>query len=219
MKVIYSLEDDEDIGKIIRVSLTKAGYEVHSFTTANDFFEGRKAKKPDRLLLDLRLPDTSGREVLKKIRSKKENDFIRIIIISAKRRTMDKVEGLDSGADDYIEKPFDILELISRVNARFRNDRHELVKDDIVLDLDNHTATKANMPLKLTNSEFELLKIFMKNAGKVVSREDIYNERYDSAKDRESRTIDRHIASLRKKISDKNGSIIRTVYGVGYIMD
>lgn len=106
------------------------------------------------------LPDISGREVLKTIRSKKDNDSIHIIIISAKRRTRDKVEGLNSGADDYIEKPFDILELIPRVNARFRNEQRVLSKDDIELDLANHSASKAGVPLKLTNREFELLKMF-----------------------------------------------------------
>lgn len=220
MKTIYSLEDDGDIGKIIRVSLTKAGYDVFSFTTAADFFSARKKAKPDRILLDLMLPDISGREVLKTIRSKKDNDSIHIIIISAKRRTRDKVEGLDSGADDYIEKPFDILELISRVNARFRNDQRVLSKDDIELDLDNHSASKAGVPLKLTNREFELLKMFLKNQGKVIKREEIYEERYDAESvERESRAIDRHVASLRKKIGDKSCKVIRTVYGIGYILD
>ncbi len=219
MKRIYSLEDDEDIGKIIQVSLSKSGYDVTGFTTGTDFLAGRKKKKPDRILLDLRLPDRSGRDVLKWVRSQKEYDSVRIIIISAKRRTRDKVEGLDNGADDYIEKPFDILELISRVNARFRNDNHELSKGDILLDLNNHNATKGGVPLKLTNREFELLKRFRKNEGKVVRRDDIYGEIYDSTMERESRAIDRHIASLRKKIGDKEGKIIRTVYGVGYIRD
>ena len=220
MKTIYSLEDDEDIGKIIRVSLNKAGFNVESFTNASDFLDARKKAKPDRILLDLRLPDVSGRDILKSIRANKENDSIRIIIISAKRRTMDKVEGLDSGADDYIEKPFDILELISRVNARFRNDQHLLSKGNLVVDIDNHNASLGQTQLKLTNREFELLKIFLKNQGKVISREEIFSRIYNQDSiEMESRAIDRHIASLRKKIGDKSGKIIRTIYGVGYIRD
>lgn len=220
MKTIYSLEDDEDIGKIIRVSLNKAGFNVESFTNASDFLDARKKAKPDRILLDLRLPDVSGRDILKSIRANKENDSIRIIIISAKRRTMDKVEGLDSGADDYIEKPFDILELISRVNARFRNDQHLLSKGNLVIDIDNHNASLGQTQLKLTNREFELLKIFLKNQGKVIRREEIFSRIYNQDSiEMESRAIDRHIASLRKKIGDKSGKIIRTIYGVGYIRD
>lgn len=220
MKTIYSLEDDEDIGKIIRVSLNKAGFNVESFTNASDFLDARKKAKPDRILLDLMLPDVSGRDILKSIRANKENDSIRIIIISAKRRTMDKVEGLDSGADDYIEKPFDILELISRVNARFRNDQHPLAKGNLVIDIDNHNASLGQTQLKLTNREFELLKIFLKNQGRVIQREEIFSQIYNQDSiEMESRAIDRHIASLRKKIGDKSGKIIRTIYGVGYIRD
>ncbi len=220
MKTIYSLEDDEDIGKIIRVSLTKAGYNVESFTNASSFFDARKHAKPDRILLDLMLPDMSGMDILKSLRANADNDSIRIIIISAKRRTRDKVEGLDSGADDYIEKPFDILELISRVNARFRNDQHILSKGNLVLDLDNHSASLNNTQLKLTNMEFELLKLFLKNQGKVINREEIFSKIYNQDSiEMESRAIDMHIASLRKKIGDKTGKIIRTIYGVGYIRD
>ena len=220
MKTIHSPEDDEDIGKIIRVSLNKAGFNVESFTNASDFLDARKKAKPDRILLDLRLPDVSGRDILKSIRANKENDSIRVIIISAKRRTMDKVEGLDSGADDYIEKPFDILELISRVNARFRNDQHLLSKGNLVVDIDNHNASLGQTQLKLTNREFELLKIFLKNQGKVIRREEIFSRIYNQDSiEMESRAIDRHIASLRKKIGDKSGKIIRTIYGVGYIRD
>lgn len=220
MKTIYSLEDDEDIGKIIRVSLNKAGFNVESFTNASDFLDARKKAKPDRILLDLMLPDVSGRDILKSIRANKESDSIRIIIISAKRRTMDKVEGLDSGADDYIEKPFDILELISRVNARFRNDQHLLSKGNLVIDIDNHNASLGQTQLKLTNREFELLKIFLKNQGRVIQREEIFSQIYNQDSiEMESRAIDRHIASLRKKIGDKSGKIIRTIYGVGYIRD
>src|SRR5574344_3148001 len=118
--IIFSVEDDVDISRIINVSLSKAGYEVTSFENGKDFQEAFLQKRPDMVLLDLMLPDVQGLDILKSLRTDSQNDKIQVIIISAKRMLMDKVDGLDLGADDYIEKPFDILELISRVNAKFR---------------------------------------------------------------------------------------------------
>lgn len=219
MKHIYSLEDDEDIAKIIRVSLTKVGYDVRSFATGKSFLEAFYKEKPDMALLDLMLPDGSGMDILKKLRKDPTNDNVKMIIISAKRMTMDKVEGLDSGADDYIEKPFDILELISRVNARFRNDRKELSYKGITLDEDNHSVKEEGKNVNLTNSEFSILKLLLQKQGSVVKREDIYKLLYPESEEVETRTIDMHIASLRKKLNDKENHLIRTVYGIGYIMD
>lgn len=219
MHLIYSLEDDQDIAKIIKVSLEKAGYQVESFPTAASFVEAFESKKPDLILLDLMLPDGSGMDILKKIRSDKENDEIKIIILSAKRMTMDKVEGLDNGADDYIEKPFDILELISRVNARFRQDHQVYMVKDITLDATSRKVTKGDKTISLTNTEFDILYLLMKEKGKTVSREDIYKKVYHNQGEIESRAIDVHVASLRKKLLDKNENIIRTIYGIGYILD
>ncbi len=218
MKVIYSLEDDLDIQKIINVSLTKVGYQVKSFSNIADFLTEFYAKEPDMCLLDLMLEDGNGIDVLKKIRSNPIYDKIQIIIISAKRMTLDKIEGLDSGADDYIEKPFDILELISRVNARFRLQKNEIVYKDIVLNENTHIAYRNNEELDLTNMEFNILKYLLKNEGSVVSRENISKVLYQTDSTIESRSIDMHIASLRKKLKDKDSSIIKTVYGLGYII-
>lgn len=218
MKVIYSLEDDVDISKIIHVSMEKVGYEIHSFETGKAFMEAFEAKKPDLCLLDLMLPDVSGMDILKKIRSDSSNDKIQIIIISAKRMTMDKVEGLDNGADDYIEKPFDILELISRVNARFRKSKNILTFQDIVLDPATHSAKRNNVDLSLTNMEYDILKLFLENISNVITRDDISKAIYQSDTEIESRSIDMHVASLRKKLKDKEGHLIKTIYGVGYIL-
>lgn len=219
MRTIYSLEDDLDISKIISVSLEKVGYMVYSFETANAFLKAFESKKPDMVLLDLMLPDGSGMDVLKLIRKEKSNQNIKVIIISAKRMTMDKVEGLDNGADDYIEKPFDILELISRVNVRFRDDNESYSYMGLTINITNHSVTLNDETIQLTNAEFEILKILMKNQKKVISRRDISTELYQiSDAEFESRTIDMHVASLRKKLKDKENHYIRTIYGVGYII-
>lgn len=218
MKTIYSVEDDQDIAKIINVSLTKSGYQVYTFPDTKSFWDAFKKSKPDLILLDLMLPDGNGMDVLKTLRSNVENNDIKIIILSAKRMTMDKVEGLDCGADDYIEKPFDILELISRVNARFRLDHEILSYHDINLDINRHTCTYQGNPIDLTNTEFSILKLLLQNLGKAITRDEIYHKLYTENDMVESRAIDMHIASLRKKLNDKESHIIHTIYGVGYII-
>ncbi len=216
MKIIYSLEDDLDIQKIINVSLTKVGYEVYSFSSANEFMEAFYKKTPDMCLLDIMLPDASGMDVLKKIRANNIYDNVDIIIISAKRMTLDKIEGLDSGADDYIEKPFDILELISRVNARFRRKNNDLKYEDITINDLAHTVTYKNSELELTNTEYNILKLLITKKNCVVTREEINKALYQTDNCFESRSVDMHVASLRKKLNDKENKIIKTVYGVGY---
>ena len=218
MKVIYSLEDDLDIQKILNVSLKKVGYDIYSFSTASSFIEAFYKKKPDMCLLDLMLGDANGMDVLKKIRSNNIYDDVEIIIISAKRMTLDKIEGLDNGADDYIEKPFDILELISRVNARFRKSKSVLSFSDIKLIESSHTVFKGDKAIDLTNMEYEILRILLTHKSSVIKREEINQALYQTDNTIESRSIDMHVASLRKKLDDKNGSIIKTVYGVGYII-
>lgn len=218
MKTIYSVEDDQDIAKIINVSLTKSGYQVYTFPDTKSFWDAFRKVKPDLILLDLMLPDGNGMDVLKTLRNSVENNDIKIIILSAKRMTMDKVEGLDCGADDYIEKPFDILELISRVNARFRLDHEILSYYDISLDLNRHTCTYQGKSIDLTNTEFSILKLLLQNLGKAITRDEIYHKLYTENDMVESRAIDMHIASLRKKLNDKESHIIHTIYGVGYII-
>ena len=218
MKTIYSVEDDQDIAKIINVSLTKSGYQVYTFPDTKSFWDAFRKVKPDLILLDLMLPDGNGMDVLKTLRNSVENNDIKIIILSAKRMTMDKVEGLDCGAYDYIEKPFDILELISRVNARFRLDHEILSYHDISLDLNRHTCTYQGKSIDLTNTEFSILKLLLQNLGKAITRDEIYHKLYTENDMVESRAIDMHIASLRKKLNDKESHIIHTIYGVGYII-
>jgi two-component system alkaline phosphatase synthesis response regulator PhoP len=215
--LIYSIEDDIDIANIINLTLTKQGYEVESFSDGESFFKRFNEQKPNMILLDMMLPGISGSEILKKLRSDRANDAIEIIIISANNMIVDKVEGLDLGADDYIEKPFNILELMSRVNAKVRRFQKNriITVTDVRLDLDSLSCHKGENYVELTNREFEILSLLFENCGKVVPRDKILSKIWDVETFVESRTVDMHIGSLRKKI-DPEGQIIKTVYGVGY---
>lgn len=212
--LIYSIEDDKNISHIINVALSKQGYIVKSFFDGKSFYDALKYEMPQMILLDMMLPDTSGSEILKNIRSKTVYDDVDIIIISAKRMLMDKVDGLDLGADDYIEKPFDILELMSRVNAKYRRYNRKnnvvLTAKDVSLDLEKHIVKKGDNLIELTNKEFDILKTLLKNKGKVVSRDLLLGS------DVESRSVDMHIKAIRKKLDDNDSTLITTIYGIGY---
>ena len=210
--LICSIEDDKDIAHIINLSLTKQGYKVETFFDGESFLEFFKNKKPQMILLDMMLPGIQGKEILTEIRSDHKNDDIEIIIISANRLTIDKVDGLDLGADDYIEKPFDVMELLSRVNSKFRRYEKKRVIETkhLKIDLDAHEVYKDNKKIQLTNCELEILEILANNEGKIVSRKDL------GEIDPNSRALDMHIKAIRKKINDDNQEIIESIYGVGY---
>lgn len=217
--IIYSVEDDLDIARIINKTLTKQGYQVFSFPDGKNFIEAFNKQKPDLVLLDLMLPDMNGNDIIKYIRNDIENNEVEIIIISAKRMLMDKVEGLDLGADDYLEKPFDLLELMSRVNARLRRHQNKniLVYNNLKVDLQKHLVYLDNNEITCTNKEFDILTYLLQRKGQAVSRDDLLTFLWgDNNSDYESRTIDVHIKSLRSKLNDNDGSLIQTIYGIGY---
>ena len=217
--IIYSVEDDLDIARIINKTLTKQGYQVFSFPDGKSFIEAFNKQKPDLVLLDLMLPDMNGNDIIKYIRNDIENNEVEIIIISAKRMLMDKVEGLDLGADDYLEKPFDLLELMSRVNARLRRHQNKniLIYNNLKVDLQKHLVYLDNKEITCTNKEFDILTYLLQRKGQAVSRDDLLTFLWgDNNSDYESRTIDVHIKSLRAKLNDNDGSIIQTIYGIGY---
>lgn len=215
--LIYSVEDDRDISHLINVALTKQGYLVESFYDGESFLRRFNEQKPNLILLDMMLPNIQGSEIIKMIRDNENNDDIQIIIVSANRLVMDKVDGLDLGADDYIEKPFDILELMSRVNTKARRffKKQKISISNLILDNKKHEFYKDNMLIDLTNKEFEIMELLMKKNGEVVSREELFNHIWGS-ETIESRAIDMHIKSLRQKINDKDGNLIKSVYGIGY---
>ena len=213
--VIYSVEDDKDIAKIINKTLSKQGYDVVSFYDGTSFIKSFDENKPDMVLLDMMLPDLSGAHLLQYIRKDSANDHIPVIIISANSLVTDKVDGLDMGADDYIAKPFDLLELMSRVNALFRRFKKSSSFEygKLVLNSESHICKYDGKTISLTIKEFDILALLLKNKGKVVSRDEILSSIWGN-EELETRTIDMHIKSLRKKINDEG--IIETIYGLGY---
>lgn len=218
--LIYSVEDDKNISHLLNVVLTKQGYQVESFGDGESFLARFKEKKPNLILLDMMLPSIQGSDILKLIRSNEENDDIQIIIISAKNLLMDKVDGLDLGADDYIEKPFDILELMSRVNSKARRSikKDTQVLGNLALNSKKHEVFLNDEKIDLTNKEFIILELLFKKHGEVVTRDELYRQIWGDVAI-ESRTIDMHIKSLRNKLNDNKGNIIKTIYGVGYKLE
>lgn len=217
--LIYSVEDDKNIANIIKLTLAKQGYEIKLFETAHEFFEAFNVTKPNLILLDMMLPDMSGKEILEKVKGNKENEDIRIIIISAKSMIVDKVEALDLGADDYISKPFDILELISRVNVQKRrqekNDKHQL--GNTIVDIKRHVCIKNGEEITLTKKEFDILALLLSHHDEVVTRNDLIKCIWGDEFVFETRTVDMHIKSLRKKLDD-DSKHLETIYGVGYMV-
>lgn len=224
MALIYVVEDDKSIQEIESFALANVGYRVEGFSTAEEFGEAVKKELPDLILLDVMLPDEDGLSLVKKLRCDRETVMIPIIMVTAKTTELDKVKGLDIGADDYMTKPFGIMELISRVKALLRRSSGGEDKDkvlrlgDIVLDRDKHTVTAGGRICELTYKEYELLKLLLANAGIVTTREVILDRIWGTDFEGESRTLDMHIKTLRQKLGE-SGGMIKTVRNVGYIMN
>ena len=220
MYVVYIVEDDRNIREIEMFSLKNSGYTIEEFECGKDFFKRLSVRKPDLVLLDIMLPDMDGLEILKKIRRTPETKKLPIILVTAKTGEIDKVRGLDLGADDYLTKPFGVMELISRVKALLRRTAEDdaesmLIYGDIEMNLEKRTVKVSNIQVELTYKEFELLKLLMQNAGIVLKRELIMDRIWGVDFEGESRTLDMHIKTLRHKLGD-SGSNIKTIRNVGY---
>lgn len=220
MALIYIVEDDKNIQEIESYALKNSGYFVEEFEKARAFESRLMERVPDMVLLDVMLPDKDGIEVLKKIRRNPDTKRLPVIMVTAKSTEIDKVKGLDSGADDYITKPFGIMELISRVKAILRRvsqaeEEKFMTLKDIFLDGEKRMVYISDKPCELTYKEFELLKLFMQNAGIVMTRENIMERVWGMDFEGESRTLDMHIKTLRQKMGDA-GKYIKTVRNVGY---
>lgn len=223
MATIYIVEDDVNIREIERYALKNSGYEVEEFGSGAQLFARMKKALPSLLLLDIMLPDENGLEILSAIRAGKETAGIPIIMVTAKTSELDKVKGLDLGADDYITKPFGVMELISRVKALLRRTQStdieaQLHYGDITVDNDKHAVFLGDKPCELTFKEFELLKYLMINKGIVLSRDKIMDQVWGFEYEGESRTVDMHIKTLRQKLG-ASGSCIKTVRNVGYMIE
>ena len=220
MSLIYIVEDDTNIREIESYSLKNSGYSVEGFDSAKAFWKRVAERRPELILLDIMLPDSDGIEILKKLRRTTETKKIPVILVTAKTSEIDTVKGLDTGADDYITKPFGIMELISRVKAIMRRaysmeDEKYLRLHDIFLDGERRMVCVNDEPCELTYKEFELLRFFMKNAGIVMTRDGIMEHVWGTDFEGESRTLDMHIKTLRQKLGDA-GKYIKTVRNVGY---
>lgn len=220
MKTIYCVEDDSNIAELVQYTLTSTGFETLWFENGADFFKKIAEKLPDLVLLDIMLPDMDGMEILKRLKDSAETASVPVILLTAKGNRMDKVKGLDSGADDYITKPFDILELVSRINAVLRRTGTKAAQDVIEykalkLNLKSRTVTADGKKVVLTYKEFELLKCLLENRGIVLSRDVLMNRIWDTEFEGETRTVDVHVRTLRQKIG-ACGEYIQTVRNVGY---
>ena len=221
MNTIYCVEDDSNIRELIEYTLSSTGFEVEGFECAKDFFEKIKVQLPDLILLDIMLPDKDGMEILSILRNDPQTKDICIILLTAKSERMDKIRGLDMGADDYITKPFDVLELISRVKALLRrantsaNSKGLITFENIAVDDQKRSVSVNGKEITLTYKEYELLHMLLVAKGNVVSRETIISKIWGTDFEGESRTLDVHIRTLRQKLSEA-GNHIETVRNVGY---
>lgn len=222
MALIYIVEDDQNIREIESFALKNSGYTIMDFECAKDFYHQLAEKVPDCILLDIMLPDEDGLEILKKIRSIPDTRKVPIMMITAKTTELDKVKGLDLGADDYITKPFGMMEFIARVKAVLRRssrhgDDRELRCDKLSIFPGRHQVYSDDQPVELTRKEFELLLYLMENRGIVMTRDQILCHIWGYDFDGETRTVDVHVRTLRQKLGD-TGRLIETVRGVGYRM-
>ena len=219
---IYIVEDDESIREIETIALKNSNYIVSAFENAKEFYKKLDELVPDLILLDVMLPDESGYDIVRKLRKRPATQDIPIIMVTAKTTEMDMIKGLDGGADDYIKKPFSIMELITRVKALLRRTAKEEPKllklDDLVIDHERHVVTVNNEPVDLTYKEYELLRLLMGSQGIVMTREVIMRSVWDTDFEGETRTVDMHIKTLRHKLGDY-GSRIKTVRNVGYVIE
>ena len=216
--MIYLLEDDESIRKFVIYALKQTGLEACGFPLPSLFKQAVEEKKPELALLDIMLPEEDGISVLKWLRSRSETKDLPIIMLTAKSSEYDKVLGLDSGADDYVAKPFGTMELISRIKALLRRTKNEETEYNFGRLYVNPTkpiVTVGGANVSLTLTEFEILCLMLKNRGTVLSRDRLLTEIWGYDYDGENRTVDVHIKTLRTKLKDC-GALIETVRGLGY---
>ncbi len=221
--MIYVVEDDPGVLALELYALRQAGYEAEGFACAADFRAAVRAKVPQLALLDVMLPGEDGLSLLRALRAQPETRRLPVIMVTAKDGEMDKVQGLDGGADDYLTKPFGVMELLARIRAALRRSEPEarpkaLTVGEICLDFVTHRVTSGGAEVALTHMEFELLAFLMRHRGQAVTREMLLDEVWGIAYAGDTRTVDVHIRTLRQKLGDA-GAQIATLRGVGYRME
>lgn len=223
--MIDCVEDDASIRELVLYTLRASGFEARGFAESGAFWEAMCEHVPDLVLLDIMLPGEDGISILRRLRSLPDTAALPVILLTAKNTEYDKVIGLDSGADDYIAKPFGMMELVARVRAVLRRTQdavspaeHVLLSDGpISLDERAHTVCVSGQPVQLTLKEYQLLTLLMKNQGAVLTRDVLLENIWGYGSESETRTVDVHIRTLRQKLGD-GGALIETVRGVGYRM-
>ena len=218
--MIYCVEDDDNIRELVIYTLETTGLKARGFADGSAFTEALAFETPELILLDIMLPGEDGLEILKKLKCSSKTKSIPGIMVTAKGSEYDKVIGLDSGADDYVTKPFGMMELVSRIKAVLRRSKGSQERENpeiqgVHIDVKKHEVTVDGRTVPLTLKEFELLEKLMRNEGIVLTRDQLLTEIWGYDFDGETRTVDVHIRTLRQKLGEK-GEIIQTVRGVGY---
>ncbi len=223
MKKILIIDDEIHIVELLKFNLENNGYKVDYSYDGFDGYLKTKEFNPDLIILDWMLPNITGIDLLKKIRSDAKLEQIPVIMLTAKNMEEDKLEGLHEGADDYITKPFSIKEVLARISSVLRrykyipSDKEEILKaDDIEINISKHLVTKKGQAIELTLKEFQILKLLLENRGNVLTRTFLLDKIWGYDYYGETRTLDVHIRHLRKKIGDQEGQYIETIRGVGY---
>lgn len=221
--MIWCVEDDSSIRDIEVYALKSTGFEAQGFEDGKSFFEALESNIPKLIILDVMLPGEDGTQILQRLKNDIKYADIPVIMATAKGSEYDKVKGLDLGADDYLVKPFGMMEMISRVKAVLRRctPKHEsdaIQINDLIINFSERTLSIKNENVSLTYKEFELLKLFMQNPKKIFTREQIYSSIWGSDFIGETRTVDMHIRTLRQKLSEY-GTIIKTVRNIGYRLE
>lgn len=221
--MIFCVEDDESIRSLELYTLRSAGFEVGGFVDGDSFLEALRTERPELVILDVMLPGTSGVELLRQMKASNDVRDIPVIMATAKGAEYDKIQSLDLGADDYLVKPFGMMEMVSRVKAVLRRcrsgqNRETLAAGGLVVDLAEHTVTAGGERIALTFKEFELLRLFLSNPGVAFTRERLLANVWGGEYFGETRTVDMHIRTLRQKLGNY-GTMIETVRNVGYRLE
>jgi len=222
MALIYIIEDDDSIREIEEFALQNAGHKTVGFSCAKDFYKKLDEIIPDLCLVDIMLPDENGNEIVRRLRRNSETKKLPVIMVTAKTTELDLVKGIEDGADDYIKKPFSVMELISRVKALLRRTQIEEIKelslDGLLINNEKREVSVEGKVIELTYKEYELLSLLILNRGIVLRRETIMDKVWGTDYEGESRTIDMHVKTLRQKLGEY-GNRIKTIRNVGYLAE
>lgn len=219
-KMVYLVEDDSSIRELVVYTLNSTGLQAEGFEKPSDFWKALKDKMPSLVILDVMLPEESGIEILQKLRRNPMTEKVPVIMATAKTSEYDKINGLESGADDYIAKPFSMMEMVARVKAllrraEFSSQQSEYIVENLYVCPEKHIVKVDGKEVILTLKEFEMLCLLIKNRGIVLTRDQLLNKIWGYSFDGESRTVDVHIRTLRQKLTTA-GNVIKTIRGVGY---